>query len=51
LLQRSIEILFEQNFDIEPLSPAEKRKPAQSKAEFAQGDYLTLEEYERERGL
>jgi len=54
LLQKFLDVLYErigEEYDAEPLSPEEIEMIAESKGQFEQGEYLTLEEYRRGKRL
>ncbi|MBM4274798.1 MAG: hypothetical protein FJ134_10125 [Deltaproteobacteria bacterium] len=50
-LKRLVDILFEQYYDPEPLSPEELAAIKESKEQLKRGEFITVEEYEKQRGL
>ena len=51
LLKRFVDVLFEKHYDPEPLSPREAQAIKESEEALARGEFITLEEFEREHGL
>jgi hypothetical protein len=51
LLKGLVDVLFERQYDPEPLSPKERKAIKESEEELRKGDFIGLEELEKKLGL